>query len=105
MKGSILKQIWKEKWIFRFLIQSIFFNFHYLPFRQAIKLPILLYKPKFISLKGRVIISASHVKTGMIILGSSMFPYIPIKVLFLKIMAVPLNLKENVLLGTIQLFQ
>lgn len=74
MKGSILKQIWKEKWIFRFLIQSIFFNFHYLPFRQAIKLPILLYKPKFISLKGRVIISASHVKTGMIILGKLNVP-------------------------------
>ena len=33
------------------LPQSIWFNFHYLPFSQAMKLPILLYKPHFKALK------------------------------------------------------
>lgn len=75
MKIPYFLKLRQNRWIFRSLIQSIFFNFHYLPFKQAIKLPVLLYKPKFVSLKGRVIISASHVKTGMIILGK---PYVPI---------------------------
>ncbi|AIY65427.1 LbetaH domain-containing protein [Pseudoalteromonas piratica] len=48
---------------------SIYFNFRYLPMCQAIKLPILLFKPKLISLKGKVVISAAQVRFGMIKLG------------------------------------
>lgn len=35
---------------------SWWFNFHYLPFRQAIKLPIFLWKPDLIECKGKVIL-------------------------------------------------
>ena len=48
---------------------SLFFNFYYLPFRQAIKMPIILYSPHFWSLKGRVVIDAPQVRFGMIRLG------------------------------------
>ena len=39
-----------------YLIPTIYFNFKMLPFRQARKLPVLLVKPKFIKLKGKLII-------------------------------------------------
>lgn len=77
MTKSVLKKIWENRWILRSIIQSIFFNFYYLPFRQAIKLPILLYKPHFITLKGKVIISSPIVKTGMIRLGKRIVPIYP----------------------------
>lgn len=48
---------------------SIYFNFHYLPFNQAIKLPIILYYPRFWALGGKVIIKSSNVRFGMIRLG------------------------------------
>jgi acetyltransferase-like isoleucine patch superfamily enzyme len=51
------------------ILKSIYFNFHYLPFKQAIKLPILLRKPRFIKLKGKVIIDCPKVEFGMITLG------------------------------------
>lgn len=53
----------------RSLPASIYFNFHYLPFRQAIRLPILLYKPHFLKLKGTVRIASDKIQTGMIRLG------------------------------------
>lgn len=40
--------------ILRYLPQSIYFNFKYLPIRQAIHLPILLYRPKFKKLSGSI---------------------------------------------------
>lgn len=49
--------------------KSIYFNFHYLPLLQAIKLPILLYKPHFIKLSGRVIIDSDRISFGMIKMG------------------------------------
>ena len=54
----ILSKIWKNRKVFRSILPTIYFNFHYLPFNQAIKLPILLYKPKFYDLKGTVEINA-----------------------------------------------
>ena len=54
---------------FWYLIPSAYFNFHYLPLKQAIKLPILLYKPHFIRLKGKVVIDCAKISTGMIQLG------------------------------------
>ncbi len=53
----------------RSIFWSVMFNLRYLPLRQAYKLPILVYKPCFLSLKGKVIIDSLTVKTGMIRLG------------------------------------
>lgn len=63
--------------IFEVLIPSIIFNFHYLPFKQAIKLPILLKKPHFRQLGGQVLIDNENITHGMIRLGfnqSNIFP-------------------------------
>lgn len=70
-------KLWKNRWIFRSIFSSIFFNFYYLPFRQAVFLPILLYKPHFIDLKGTIIINSSKIKFGMIILGKYNVPLYP----------------------------
>lgn len=64
----MLKKIYSMRWALRSILFSIYFNFHYLPFRQAIHLPILLRKPRFIKLKGSVVINGP-IKTGMIRLG------------------------------------
>lgn len=48
--------------------RSIYINFHYLPFKQAIKFPILVKKGHFYEMKGKVIIDAP-IKFGMIKLG------------------------------------
>lgn len=48
---------------------TVFFNFYYLPFRQAIKLPIILYRPKFFGLSGKIRIESGKVRFGMIHLG------------------------------------
>lgn len=49
-------------WCLRSLLSSIYFNFHYLPFSQALKLPILLYKPKLRTLKGSIEIVGGEVR-------------------------------------------
>ena len=67
---NITRKIISNFWIIKYILPTIYFNFHYLPFAQAIKLPILLYKPKFLACKGKIIISGG-VKTGMIKLGSN----------------------------------
>ena len=54
--NSIIK-IWNKRWMLRSLFSTIYFNFHYLPFNQAIRLPILLYKPHLVKCKGSVNIS------------------------------------------------
>lgn len=72
----LIKKIWENKWIFRSIFTSIFFNFHYLPINQAIKLPIILYKPKLRHCKGSITIEG-NIKTGMIILGKNMVSIYP----------------------------
>lgn len=67
MISSILC-VWKRRSILRSILPSLLFNFYYLPFKQAIKLPILLYKPKFICLKGKIQINGP-IFPGMICLG------------------------------------
>lgn len=47
---------------------TIVFNFYYLPIRQAIRLPIWIYKPKFVKLRGKVRIEG-RITPGMILLG------------------------------------
>lgn len=65
---SILNKIISNLWVIRYIIPIVYFNFHYLPFKVAIKLPIFLYKPRLVCCKGKIIISGG-VKTGMIKLG------------------------------------
>ena len=55
--------------ILRCLPQTIYFNFRYFPFKQAWKIPVILYKPKFIACKGKVVLEAEHITLGMIKLG------------------------------------
>lgn len=60
----------------RALIPSLYFNLKYLPLSQAIKLPILLYKPRFVNNSGTIRING-EVKFGMVKLGIntvSIFP-------------------------------
>lgn len=60
-----------------YIFHIIYFNFNYLPLKQAIKLPIFLYKPKLLKLKGEVIIKSLPIKTAMIRLGQcgvSLYP-------------------------------
>lgn len=73
---NLLKIIWLHRRYLRSIFNSIYFNFHYLPFRQAIHLPILLYKPRFLELKGNVKLS-SEVKFGMVKLGSPVVSIYP----------------------------
>ena len=54
--NKIFKKIKWDAWVLRYIIATIYFNFHYLPFRQAIFLPVYLRKPKLLTLKGKVII-------------------------------------------------
>ena len=60
--------------IIRYLPYTIFFNFRHLPFSQASKLPILLYKPKILSNNGKYEI-IGKIRFGMIRLG---FPNVSI---------------------------
>lgn len=71
-----IKKVWGNRRLLRSILHSIYFNFHYLPFHQAIYLPILLHKPKILSLKGTVTIEG-EIKTGMIKLGVSYVPFYP----------------------------
>lgn len=71
-----IRQILKNIKLFRSILPSVYFNFHYLPFKQAIRLPIILYKPKFISLKGKILIEGD-LKFGMITMGCLRTPLYP----------------------------
>lgn len=71
---NLILKIWNKKWILRNILQTLYINFHYLPFKQAIKLPILVYKPKFIKNKGKIIITNESCKFGMIVLGKFISP-------------------------------
>lgn len=72
-----MKKIFQNIWILRSLLYSIFFNFYYLPIKQAVYLPILLYKPKLKSLKGSVKIDCASICFGMIQLGRPTVPIYP----------------------------
>lgn len=65
----ILKTIRSNSWMLRSLAKTVFFNLHYLPLRQAIKLPIWLYKAKLLKTRGRITINARNIRPGMIRLG------------------------------------
>jgi acetyltransferase-like isoleucine patch superfamily enzyme len=65
----ILKKIWFNRCVFRSLLYTIYFNFHYLPLKQAWRLPIFLYKPELLKMNGKVILDFPDLKMGMIKLG------------------------------------
>lgn len=65
-----------NKWFFLYIFHIIYINFKCLPFKQAIKLPIIVYKPKFLSLKGKIVINGP-VSFGMIQLGFNRVPIFP----------------------------
>jgi acetyltransferase-like isoleucine patch superfamily enzyme len=62
-----LKKIFR----YRSLLKTIYFNFHYLPLKQAWKLPILLYKPNLRCCKGKIILKPENgkIRHGMVKLG------------------------------------
>jgi acetyltransferase-like isoleucine patch superfamily enzyme len=68
------KRIIKINWPY-----SLYFNFHYLPFKQAIKFPVLLFKPKLLKCRGEVVIESETIKTGMIQLGEYLVSLYPNK--------------------------
>lgn len=52
------------------LLETLFINFYFLPFKQAIRLPIWIYgNVRFIKLDGKIKIEASKVSTKMIIIN------------------------------------
>lgn len=55
--------------IFESILRSLWFNFKFLPFSQACKLPILLGKNIYVSVRGEVKIRADKISFGMIRLG------------------------------------
>lgn len=63
----------------RYIVPTLYFNFHYLPFRQALRLPIVLYKPHLLACKGKIRLEPEdgRIWHGMIRLGflnSSIYP-------------------------------
>lgn len=58
------------------LPRSLWFNLRVLPFRQAVKLPIVLHKARLISTKGSIVIDAP-VRRGMIHLGVNLVSIYP----------------------------
>jgi acetyltransferase-like isoleucine patch superfamily enzyme len=66
------KRMLKINWLY-----SLYFNFHYLPLKQAIKLPVVLFKPKLLNCKGKINIESENIKTGMIQLGEYMVSLYP----------------------------
>ncbi len=61
----------------RSLLPTLFFNFRFLPFEQAIKLPIILYKPHFAKLSGKIRIDSNRIYPKMIMLGRNRIPFYP----------------------------
>ena len=59
------------------LPKTIWFNFHYLPFKQAIHFPIFCYKIRLRKTKGNIRIISDNMKTGMIQLGKDIVGIYP----------------------------
>lgn len=60
------------------LPKTIWFNFHYLPFKQAMHIPIFCYNVSLRKAKGKIIIASKNIRTGMIQLGNDIvgiYPY------------------------------
>lgn len=73
---SVFGKLWKKRWVVRTLIPSLIFNLRHLPFRQACKLPILLYKAKLGYCGGNFIFNCP-VKFGLVKLGCNVASIYP----------------------------
>lgn len=101
----ILKRVWRGRRILRYILHSVFFNFHYLPFHEAVKLPILLYKPKLLKLKGTIKIKQEDkIGFGMIRLGFPEVSLYPNTGIVFENYGGTVVLKDNVVLETIHTF-
>jgi acetyltransferase-like isoleucine patch superfamily enzyme len=70
LKFSYFIVLWCKNWINPFL--TLYINFAFLPFKQAIKLPIWIYsKTRFLGLTGKFIIETENVHYGMIRIGKT----------------------------------
>lgn len=58
---------------FKLLLDSLWFNLYYFPIKQAIKIPIFIYNPNYISKSGKIKIEAP-IRKGMIHLGKYSCP-------------------------------
>ncbi len=63
-----VKKVFSVSWI-----KTIYFNLHYLPIEQAVKMPILLFGPSFEGLKGKVVLHGK-IRFGMVQLGYDQIP-------------------------------
>lgn len=59
-----LRKIWDLSWI-----NTIRFNFHYLPLKQAIRLPFFLYNTEILCMEGKIVLEAKKIYAGMIRFG------------------------------------
>lgn len=73
VKLKYLKNHWK---MIIYIFHTLYFNFKFLPFKQALKLPVILYKPKFMGLSGKIMIEGP-VSPGMITMGFNRVPFYP----------------------------
>lgn len=79
----MIRKIVENKSYLLYIFHSLYFNFRFLPFRQAIKLPILLIRPHFIRLKGKIEIDDSVCSFGVVKMGGwgvKAFPNTGIKI-------------------------
>lgn len=63
---KLIELLWQA---FPYLLKSARFNFHYFPFNQAIKFPVLFLSKSSLKLKGSCVLNVDEVKFGMIKLG------------------------------------
>lgn len=69
-KHGVLRRIWNVlDAIVPSILKTVYFNFHYLPYKQARKLPIRLRNVRIVKQKGTIVIDAPEVYKGMIEFG------------------------------------
>lgn len=56
---------------FPYLLKSARFNFHYFPFKQAIRFPVLFFSRSSVKFKGKCVLDVPEVKFGMITFGQN----------------------------------
>lgn len=74
MMRTILKRIYLIVKTIKYLfspsfLYTLYINFHYLPFRQAVKLPIILRNTSIRGGRGEILIDSDHISFGMIRIG------------------------------------
>ncbi len=67
---KIFRYLHEDRWMLGNYPYTLFFNFRYLPFKQAVHVPILIRKPH-IHVRGKIKITAPYISHGMIKLGKN----------------------------------